>query len=232
MIKRLVWTAAALAAAGSAAAATTVGGATLIDTATVHAGTVTPVAYLSYVGGGNGLTGWASGSSWGATGESAATAMATADHHWLQFDAPIFMTSGAVALNAVIAIPALDHGWTEGNTGEFFEPFEFRIWGCTAPTATACVEQGHITDVWARGVDNSGPLKNADDFTTRWAFDRGSYNFFMIQSGDRLLGGSYSPGEGEIDALAVAVPEPESYVLMGLGLAVVGFVARRRQPAR
>jgi hypothetical protein len=81
-----------------------------------------------------------------------------------------------------------------------------------------------ITDVWARGVDDAGAMKNGDDWTTRWAFGS-THNYFMITSGDRLVGGPYSAGEGEIDALA-AVPEPVLLSLLGLGLA--GLARRRR----
>lgn len=227
MIQRLAIAIAAAACASASFATTTVGGATLIDTATVHAGTVTPVSYLSYVSGGNGLTGVSDGSSWGSTGESPAVAMATADHHWLQYDAPILMYS-ATALSAVIAVPALDHGWTPGNTGEFWESFEFVIKGCSAASITSCSEIGTITDVYTRGVNDAGSLKNADDWTTRWAF-KGSYQYFGIFSGDRLVGGPYSPGEGEIDALASGVPEPQTYAMMAAGLALLGVAARRRR---
>lgn len=214
-------------AAGQAHASTIVGGATLVDTATVHAGTVSVSDTLDYVSGGNGSTGTADGSTYTLGGYTAAAAMAGVDHVWLQFDAAILMHSPK-ALNAVLAIPAIDHGWTSGNTGEFWEPFEFRIFGCTAASTTACSEEGVITDVWARGVDDSGAAKNADDWTTRWAF-RQSYNYFAIFSGDRLSGGPWSPGEGEIDALAVpaTVPEPATMALLGLGLAGIACLRRR-----
>ncbi len=82
--------------------------------------------------------------------------MATADHQWAQFDAPIVM-HGNLALSAVIAIP-------------------------------------------------------------------------VVVSGDRLLNRPFSPGEGEIDALAAApIPEPETYALFGAGLGVLAFVARRQR---
>ena len=143
------------------------------------------------------------------------------------------MTSDATFLASVLAVPAIDHGWTSDNTGEYFEPFEFRIWGCTSATLTACTE-GKITDVYTRGVDDSGAGKNADDFASVWGFDK-AYNIFAITSGDRLVNGGvpgFSPGEGEIDALAITapVPEPSEYALLGVGLAALTFVARRRRP--
>lgn len=234
MLKHLLATATItmlVASASTSFATTTVGGATLIDNATVINGTVAPTTYLSYVSGGNGLTGVADGTNWAATGESASQAMSTADHHWLQFDPGILMHS-ANAISSVIAIPALDHGWTAGNTGEFWEPFEFRIFGCTGASTTACSEEGRITKVWTLGVDNTGSSKNADDWTTEWSFNR-SYNYFAIVSGDRLVGGCYSCGEGEIDALAVgqaSVPEPSSMLLLGSGL--VGLALRFRKQAK
>lgn len=230
MIKRLALAVAAAACASASFATTTVGGATLIDTATVHAGTVTPASYLSYVSGGNGNTGTADGFTYTNGGYTPAAAMATADHAWLQFDDPILMFSAA-ALNAVIAIPAIDHGWTPGNTGEFWESFEFVIKGCSAAAISSCSEIGTITDVYTLGVNNAGSGMRADDWTTRWAF-KGSYNYFGVFSGDRLVGGCYSCGEGEIDALASGmVPEPSTYALLAGGLGLVGFMARRRRAA-
>ncbi len=215
----------------SAGAVTVIGGATLTDTATVHSGTITPTAYLTYLSGGNGQTGTASGTGYTLGGSTPAAAMATADHVWLQFDPTIFMTSGALALTSLLAVPAIDHGWTSDNTGEFFEPFEFRIWGCTSATLSACTE-GRITDVYTRGVDDTGAGKNADDWASVWGFDR-PYTIFAITSGDRLVGspqGGFSRGEGELDALAITpVPEPSELALMVAGLGAVGYMARRKR---
>ncbi|WP_292994326.1 FxDxF family PEP-CTERM protein [Nitrosomonas sp.] len=226
MFKRALITAAILTATASSAFATTaIGGATLIDTATVNSGTVSPTAYLSYSSGGNGTTGWADGSTYGITGISAASAMATADHNWLQYD-PTIVVYSATALSSVLAIPAIDHGWAADNTGdEPWEAFEFRIFG--SDSTGALLEEGRITNVWAKGVDDSSALKNADDWTSQWSFT-GAYNYFAVVSGDRLVGGFYSPGEGEIDAIA-AIPEPETYAMLLAGLGLLGFAAQRRK---
>jgi len=236
MLKNLAVGAVLAASAIASFAQTPVGGATLIDTATVVNGTVTPSTYLTYVSGGNGATGVATGTTYTLTPlVSPTTAMSTADHNWLQFESvPIIMHSD-IALGAVIAIPAIDHGWTLTNSGagsEPWEPFEFRIYGCATATFTANCEIGHINRVWTRGVDDAGVNKNADDFTTQWAFT-GQYNYFAITEGDRLVGGPFSPGEGEIDALAAApIPEPETYALFAAGLAALGFMTRRKRKQR
>ena len=58
MNKKYVITAALISASiTNAYATTTIGGATLIDNAVVHSGTVSPTTYLSYISGGNGATG-------------------------------------------------------------------------------------------------------------------------------------------------------------------------------
>lgn len=226
MFKQVLLTAAVLSASISTAfATTTIGSATLIDNATVHSGTVSPTTYLSYVSGGNGATGWADGSTFGSDGFPAAWAMSTADHHWLQYD-PAILVYSPVALSSVLAIPAIDHGWTADNTGsEFYEAFEFRIFG--SDSTGALLEEGHITNVWVRGVEDAGAWKNADDWTSQWSFT-GSYNYFAVVSGDRLVGGPWSAGEGEIDAIA-AIPEPETYAMLLAGLGLIGFAARRRK---
>ena len=230
MFKRCLIAAALAAASGAGLASTVVGGATLSDTATVINGTVNPTSFLTYVSGGDNLQGTADGTNWSALGITTAAALATADHQWAQFE-PVIMMHSNDALGAVIAIPAIDHGWTSGNTNEFWEPFEFKIYGCTTATfSTTNCELGHITKVWTRGVDDVGASKNADDWTTQWDFQR-QYNFFAITAGDTLLnqGSPFSPGEGEIDALAAAVPEPETYALFAAGLGVLAFVSRRKK---
>ncbi len=234
MLKRCFIAAALAAASGAGFAQTVIGSATLVDTATVINGTVTPTTFLTYVNGGDGLTGNADGLNWTdlTATVSPAQAMATADHKWLQFNPAIMMHSD-VALGAVIAVPAIDHGWTVGNTNEFWEPFEFQVWGCTTSTfSTSSCELGHITKVWTKGVDDVGSMKNADDWTSQWNFQR-SYNFFAVPSGNPLQGGPFSDGEGEIDALAaVPVPEPETYALFAAGLGVLAFVSRRHKRRR
>jgi hypothetical protein len=234
MFKKRTLAALLLTAFSSAYGGPTIGGATLVDPATVHATTVTPTGYLTFLSGSNGTTGTADGTSYTIGGASPAAAMATADHVWAQFDPAIFMTSGALALTSLLAIPAIDHGWTSGNTAEFWESFEFKIWGCTSAVMSACTE-GHITDVYTLGVDDTGVGKNADDWATVWAFDA-AYSIFAITSGDRLMGsppGGFSPGEGEIDALAItgAVPEPSELALMLAGLGAIGYMSRRKRRA-
>lgn len=82
MFKQLIITATVLAASVSTAFATTiVGGAELIDTATVNPGTVSPTTYLSYVSGGNSTTGSADGGGYSilSPGLLPGPALATAD---------------------------------------------------------------------------------------------------------------------------------------------------------
>jgi hypothetical protein len=237
MLKRFALAAGLATAATVGFAQTPVGGATLIDTAAVISGTVSPTTFLSYVSGGNGSTGDANGTTYSilSPGLTPTAAMATADHLWAQFDPALVMFS-STALGAVIAIPAIDHGWTATNSGPGSEPwesFEFRIWGCATSTfSSAACELGHITKVWTRGVDDAGAMKNADDWTTQWNFD-GTYNYFAISAGDRLVGGPFSAVEGEIDALAAAPsPEPETYAHFAAGLGVLAYVSRRQRRRR
>lgn len=228
--------------AGAAGAVTPIGAATLIDDAVVHAGTVVPGTFLAYAGGGRDDitgTGTANGTDHTYTGGSLAdraAAAATADHLWIGFD-PAIGFSSPVPLTQVLAIPAIDHGWTPGNTEptEAHEAFEFIVWGCDfGAVPPGCLEPGRITEVFVRGVDDSGPARNADDWSTVWTFTR-PYSLFAVTGGDRLLGGPYSivDGmlEGEIDALA-AVPEPAAAWLMLPGLTGLALLARRRRGGR
>ncbi|HEY2189872.1 MAG TPA: hypothetical protein VGH48_15050 [Caldimonas sp.] len=56
----------------------------------------------------------------------------------------------------------------------------------------------------------------------------------MITSGDHLSSAGHSPGEGEIDALAIpaAVPEPEKSAPFAAGLGALAFVSRRQKRRR
>ena len=229
MLKKSILAATLFAAAvTSVHAVTVIGGATLSDDAVVNPGTVTPTAYLTFLSGSNNVTGTADGTGYAIGASTPGAAMATADHVWAQYDPAIFMSSGNTPLTSVLAIPAIDHGWTSGNTGESWEPFEFKIWGCTAEALSSCTE-GRITAVYTLGVDNTGTGKNADDWATVWSFDT-AYTIFAITSGDRLVGGPFSAGEGEIDALAVvAIPEPSELMLMLAGLGAIGVMSRRKR---
>lgn len=240
------WIAMTFVLAGSMAvaeAATSIGAVTLVDDAVIHEGTVVPGALLTFVSGGRADTdgtGTANGTDYtydGGTFAQRAAALAAIDHVWAGFD-PALLLSSPVPLSRVLAIPAIDHGWTPGNTEptQAHEPFEFIVWGCDAG---GCLEPGRITDVYVRGVDDTGPSRNADDWASVWAFSR-SYLFFAVTGGDRLVGGPYSIEagmlEGEIDALAAfstPVPEPSAWAMLMAGISLLWLAFRRSgQPVR
>ena len=134
-----------------------------------------------------------------------------------------------IITDSVIAVPAIDHGWELNNNGEGFEPFEFKVFSCSIlGDAASCIE-GVITDVWARGIYDTGTNKNADDFTSRWYFGGGFFSVFLVTDGDRLVNGPHSPCEGEIDALLI-VPEPSILALIATALmGMFGFSVMRRR---
>ncbi len=175
---------------------------------------------LSFVNGGDGLIG--SGGNWPTLGDTPANrafAMENYDHTWLQYDPSIVMKS-AVALTSVFAIPGVDHGPSVG------ENLEFIIWGSNDARSW---DEGHIINIYRDGFDTANTaLGHSDDYTSAWGFGGKSYNYFMVSSGDHLAPHYNSTGEGEIDALAAPVPEPETYGLLALGLGFLAFQMRRR----
>ncbi len=69
-------------------------------------------------------------------------------------------------------------------------------------------------------------LNPADGFSFA-GLGAGSYALTFVGFATGTAGGSYG---GSIYAATAAIPEPESYVLMLAGLAVVGLIVGRRQP--
>lgn len=174
---------------------------------------------LSYVSGGDGLTGL--GGSY-PIADSPAEAMNNYDHKWLQFGPSILMTSGDHYYSSIFAIAGTDHGPFP------YENLEFIIWGSNA-NGTA-VEEGHISKIYRDGFDTADTFDgHSDDYTSLWTFT-GRYNYFLITAGNHLTGFSQDT-EGEIDALAAPVPEPETYAMLLAGLGLMGLVARRRKSA-
>lgn len=174
---------------------------------------------LRYVSGGNGLTGI--GGTY-PTGSSSSQAMNNYDHEWLQYNPAILMTSGNNFHSSIFAIPGVDHDPSP------YENLEFIIWGSDA-NGTA-LEEGKITKIYRDGFDTTNDfVGHSDDYTSLWSFT-GKYNYFLITAGNHLTGFSQDV-EGEIDALAAPVPEPESYAMLLAGLGLIGFVARKGKTA-
>jgi len=172
---------------------------------------------LTYQSGGDGLVGFAD--AWPVASPDP-TGVNAYDHYWQQYD-PAIVWASRTPLSSVFAIPGVDHGPNPG------ENLEFIIWGSNNGGATW--EEGTIGAIYRDGFDTADTTAgHSDDYTSLWNFSTG-YTLFRATSGDHLNPHYGSEPEGEIDALAAPVPEPETYALFGAGLALMGYVARRRK---
>ena len=201
-------------------------------------GTVPIGPSATYVSGGAPLTGiatcWPSGAACdpGGSAVTPAAAASAIDHYWLQYDPPIVFSVPSPQWQ-IVAVPGIDHGPLPG------ESLEFIVWGSS--DGTALTEEGAITAVYDDGVDGTvgavitGPgaphvgVGLSDDFTSVWTFNN-RYSFFIVTSGDHIAGFS-SPGEGEIDGLAMVVYDvggTTSFLAEGSGSStgiIIGFAA-------
>lgn len=172
-------------------------------------------AALTYQYGGDGLVGY--GGSYPVSAPDG-NGVDHYDHYWQQYD-PAIVWASRSAVSSVFAIPGIDHGPSPQ------ENMEFIIWGSNDGQNW---EEGKISAIYRDGFDTANTdIGHSDDYTSRWSFSQ-NYTLFRATSGDHLLPGYGSYGEGEIDALAVAVPEPSSTMLLLGGLAALGAMARRR----
>jgi hypothetical protein len=177
---------------------------------------------LTYVSGGNELTGVAN--TWPSTA-TPATAMNAYDHTWLNYNPAIIMQS-ATALNKVFAIPGVDHDFDQ------YESLEFIIWGSNSATP-ASWEEGTISKIYRDGfdTDNTTNVGKSDNYTSLWNFST-NYTFFKITAGNHMVDANgnpfYQDSEGEIDSLAAATPIPAAIWLFGSALAGLVGVSRRK----
>lgn len=126
---------------------------------------------LTYVSGGNGLTGIAD--TWPLDCGGPAAAASAYDHCWLQFPERIIWKAPS-ATDSVFAIPGVDHDPIP------YENLEFIIWGSDDGVTW---EEGKIRAIYRDGFDTAATtVGKSDDYTSLWGFSK-SYVYFSTEGG-------------------------------------------------
>ncbi|KQV92276.1 MULTISPECIES: FxDxF family PEP-CTERM protein [unclassified Roseateles] len=122
-----------------------------------------------------------------------------------------------------------------GNTvsGAVFDTFSFSLGTSSTLTSSVIANPGSFLGsaytLYSSGADHM--VGGGDDsFVGAWGFN--TANTVALGSGSyyySVLGGATGSSTYAISSVAAAVPEPETYALLGAGLGVIGFLASRRR---
>ena len=137
-------------------------------------------------------------------------------------------TIAAAAVVAVTSLSSQAASWDWGTHA----PLE--IGGNTVSSVSSGVLSfgtiaGGAYSLYSAGLD--GVIGGGDDvFKGAWGF--GTVNAVSLSAGSyyySVLGGASGTASYAISSAVAAVPEPETYALLGAGLGIIGFVASRRR---
>jgi hypothetical protein len=144
----------------------------------------------------------------------------TLDHFWVQSYTNELIWGLNTAVNAVIAFPGNDHGPLP------MENLEYMMYGSNDLQNWFV---GSLTAIYHDGLDSTHQSLQ-DWYATRWDFNQ-NYQFFKtVGTPGVVVGwGDYDP---EMDGIAgvAPVPEPSTFLLIGVGLG--GFALWRRRVKR